>query len=279
MLGALRLLVPLLATLLTLWSVHAAEAATLLRIGGNGSALATLRLLAAAYHKRHPDTTIRVLPNLGSSGGINALHKGALDLAVSTRALKTDEQEQGLHAVEYARTPFVFANNLKVSKTSITEYELVNLLNQELPVGPNGSRIRIVLRPESDTDTSLVAQISPQVEQALRAAQARPGMLIAVTDADCLETLEKTPGAFGAAALSQIVTEKRAVRILSYNGVAPTLKNLAQGSYPLSKRYYLVLGKNASPAARDFATFLTSPAAHGILHQAGNLPTVAAKER
>jgi len=279
MFGALRLFAPLLAMFLTLWNVPGVEAATVLRIGGNGSALGTLRLLASVYHKRHPDTAIRVVANLGSAGGINALQKGALDLAVSTRALKADEQERGLQAVEYARTPFVFATNLKVDKTSITEYELVSLLNQEFPVWPDGSRVRIVLRPDSDTDTTLLAQISPQVEQALRTAHARPGMLLAVTDAECLETLEHTPGAFGAAALAQIVTEARAVRPLSYNGVAPTLANLERGRYPLIKRFYLIRGKNPSPAAREFASFVTSAAARSVLYKAGNLPTVTSKER
>lgn len=280
MFGALRLSASLLVLFLTLaGAVPDARAAGELRVGGNGSALGALRLLAAAYHKRHPDTTVRIVAHLGSSGGIVALKKGALDLAVSARALKSDEQEGGLNAQEYARTPFVFATNRKVSKTGITEYELLGLLNQASPVWPDGSRMRIVLRPESDVDTTLIAQLSPQIEQALASAHARPGMLLAVTDSDCLTTVERTPGALGTAALTQIVTERRSVRTLSYNGVAPTLKNLARGSYPLSKHYYLVQGHSPSPAAREFAAFVTSPAAGKILYRAGNLAQLAAKER
>ncbi|GFO61526.1 ABC transporter ATP-binding protein [Geomonas silvestris] len=279
MFGALRLFASLLVLFLTLAGAVPARAAGELRVGGNGSALGALRLLAAAYHKRHPDTTIRIVANLGSSGGIAALQKGALDLAVSARALKSDEQEGGLSAREYARTPFVFVTNQKVSKTGITEYELLSLLNQASPVWPDGSRMRVVLRPESDVDTTLIAQISPQIEQALANAHARPGMLLAVTDSDCLTALEKTPGAFGTAALTHIVTEKRSVRPLNYNGVAPTLKNLARGSYPFSKHYYLVQGRSPSPAVREFTAFVSSPAAGKILFRAGNLPQLATKER
>lgn len=267
------------ATLALICCCGTARAATTVRVGGNGSGLPTMKLLAHLYQKAHPDVAITVLPNLGSSGGIQALRKGALDIAISTRALKADEQSAGLLAVEYARTPFVFATHPKVAKSGLTEYELIGLLHQDSPQWPDGTRVRLIMRPENDSDTSLIRQISPEVERGLKRAYARPGMVQAVTDQDCLDAIVKMPGALGGAALSEIITERRTARPLTYNGVAPTLKNLANGTYPLVKRYYLVTGQKTSPAVDDFATFVRSSKARELLKKAGNLPVPDAKER
>jgi len=242
------------------------------RVGGNGSIMGALRLLAAQYEKDHPTSSIKVVPNLGSSGAIQALGKGALDLAVSARALKSDEQAAGLKSVEFAKSPFLFATHPNVAKTGITEYELVGLMHQDAPRWPDGSRVRLILRPESDADTALIRQISPEVERALKRAYARPGMVLAVTDQDCLDTLVTMPGSLGGATLTEIVTERRAVRALSYHGVEPTLRNLTEGKYPLAKRYYLVTADKTGPTAQDFATFLRSARARDILKKAGALP-------
>jgi phosphate transport system substrate-binding protein len=277
--------VPLLPALLlgltllfgTPW--HPALASDTLRVGGNGSGLGAMRELSRAYQKSHPGLTIAIQPNLGSSGGIAALKDGALDLAISARPLKADEQKAGLVAALYAKSPFLFAAHGKVAATDLSIYRLLEILRQEAPRWPDGTRIRLVLRPVQDADTSLVKAISPDVERALQHAMQRPGMMVAVTDHDSLDAIAKMPGSLGGATLTEILTEKRAVRALSFNGVAPTLKNLAEGSYPLAKSYYLVTGEHPTAQARDFAAFVRSPKARPILRRCGNLPTFDGKER
>ena len=44
-----------------------------LRLGGTGSALGTMKLLAEGYRKLDPSFVLEIVPNLGSSGGIAAL--------------------------------------------------------------------------------------------------------------------------------------------------------------------------------------------------------------
>ena len=250
-----------------------------LRIGGNGSGLGALKLLAKAYRKNHPEVAITVVPNLGSSGGIAALRNGMLDLAVSSRPLKADEQEAGLQAAEYARTPFVLTAQRNVVQAGISLEQLIDIYQQDDPRWPDGTRVRIILRPSNDTDTSLLEQLSPAMEQAMRHAQARQGMAIATTDQDSLDAVSRVPGALGTAALTEIVTERQSVRLLSFNGVKPNLKILAAGGYPLVKRYLLVTPEKPSRHAQLFAVFLRSAKGREILVKAGNLPPDDSKER
>lgn len=274
----LTLLGLLIGALCAVSPCRAALAQTTIRIGGNGSGLGTIKLLAQAYQREHPTTSVVVLGNLGSTGGIAAVQEGALDIAISARPLKTDEQTGGARAEEYARTPFIFAIHGKLHKTGMTEYEFIGILRQDVPKWPDGTRIRIVLRPEQDTDTAILRQISSEMNRALQGAYARPGMVLAVTDSDSLNAIARMQGSLGTASLSQIMTDKPSVQILSYNGVEPTLRNLGNGSYPLVKRYYLVTTAKSPQAARHFAQFLRSPRAREILKRTGNLP-FDAKER
>ena len=59
---------------------------------------------------------------------------------------------------------------------------------------------------------------------------------------------------------------------LSWNGVAPTVANLASGAYALEKRLYVAFRSSPRPAVRRFLRFLGSPQAQKILTEAGSLP-------
>lgn len=247
------------------------QADSAIRIGGNGSGLGAMKLLAKAYQKKHPEAKITVVPSLGSSGGIAALTQGALDLAISTRPLTAVEQGEGARAAEYARSPFLFAAHRNVSKTGVTTDELIRIYHHEILRWPDGTRIRLVLRPEYDTVTTLLKQISPAMDRAVQRAQARPGMVIAVTDLDAGDAIAIMPGALAGTTLTEILAEGRKVNMLSYNGVKPTLENLSNGSYPLVKRFYLVTTAKASAQVQQFAAFVRSVKGRQILANSGNL--------
>ena len=58
---------------------------------------------------------------------------------------------------------------------------------------------------------------------------------------------------------------------LSLNGVKPTPKAIAEGTYPYFKRYYIVTGpKKPSAMARRFIAFVRSAAGSEILEQTGH---------
>jgi phosphate transport system substrate-binding protein len=269
----------LFAALFLGFPCHEAQAASTLRIGGTGSGLGAMKLLAKAYQDAHPEVTVTVLPSLGSSGGIAALLKGALDLAICARALSPQEQGAGAVAVEYASSPFLFAAHRNVSQTGITQNELADFYSQESPKWQDGTRVRLILRPNNDSDTALVQRISSALDRALQKALARPGMVSALTDQDSLDNIIRMPGSLGGTTLTEIMTEQRPVRILSFNGVKPTLENLSEGSYPLNKKYYLVTTAKTKALARQFAAFLRSSRARDILAKSGNLTPKDGKER
>lgn len=109
-----------LFTLVLIGASGQAAGAVPFRIGGTGSALGGMQLLADAFMQSHPGTEIAVLPSLGSGGGIKALRAGAIDIAVSSRPPKDTKRAPGMVDLEYARTPFVFATRADNPITSTT---------------------------------------------------------------------------------------------------------------------------------------------------------------
>ncbi len=247
-----------------------AGAADEIKIGGTGSALGPMQLLAEAYGNFDRGTKVIVLPSLGSSGGIKAVLAGAIDIGVSSRQLRDKERSRGAIALEYARTPFVFATAAATKATGINLSDLADIYRGKIRSWPDGTRIWLVMRPKDDSDSALIDAISPEVRAAVAEARERPGLLIAVTDQECAMALEKHAGSFGPSTLAVILSEKRKLRALQLNGIEPSAGALAAGIYPYYKSLYIVTTSKTSDAARKFIAFAQSQAAREILARTGH---------
>lgn len=244
-------------------------AAEHIKIGGSGTGLGTMRLLADEFTASNPDTDVTILPSLGSGGGIRAVAAGAIDIAVTARPMTESEHGLGTIEIEYARTPLVLAVSTRSNVTAISSRELAEIYAGEFVTWDDGSPVRIVLRQPTDTDTEIVRNISPEVRRGLAAAEARPGVRVAATDQEAADDLERIPGAIGPIALAVIVSEKRALRALTLDGKEPAPHNAAAGAYPHYKRLFLVTGTKRSAAVERFLAYVQSGAGQKILNSNG----------
>ncbi len=255
---------------LALWlGVSGAAFGEELRIGGTGAALGTMRLLAEAFTARNPEIHVTTVPNLGSGGSIKAMLAGAIGLAVTSRPMTETERKAGAVETEYARTPFVFAVATKSRLTAVTTRELADIYAGTMVKWADGSTVRIVLRPRSDTDTDIVKSLSPELSAAVEMATKRPGVRVAVNDQDAADDLERIPGAIGPSSLALILSEKRALRALTLDGREPTTAASATGSYPVHKHLFFVTGATRSTEVEQFIAFVQSPAGREILVRNG----------
>jgi phosphate transport system substrate-binding protein len=249
----------------------AVPAEQVLKIGGVGSALATMQLLGEAFERAHPGVKVKILPSIGSSGAIKAVVEGAIDIGLSGRPLKEEERGKGALQTEYARTPFVFVTNRSTKAANITTKDLVEIYEGKKQTWQDGTRIRLVLRPESDTDTNILKSISPDVNRAVKAAYLRQGLAIGITNQESDDLVESISGSLGISSLTQVISERRSEKVLSFNGTTPSVLSLENGTYPLVKPLYLVTASGVSAGARQFITFVFSPAGRKILSENGNL--------
>jgi phosphate transport system substrate-binding protein len=268
-----RLRKPLLAVLaVTCWSAGPAAVAqeTELRVGGTGTTLGTIALLGKAFEQANPGLKINVLSSLGSTGGIKAVLGGAIAIGLSARPLTEIESRQGAVAREYGRSPLAMTVARSNPIAGITKAQLVDIYAGKMQQWPNGEPIRLVMRPETEISTVVLKTISPQMREAVTAAGKRPGMLFALTDQETTESISKIPGALGPTALCEIITANPQLKPLALDGVEPSPANIANGSYPVYHRFYLVTGAKPSAQAERFIAFIYSDAGKKILTGSGH---------
>jgi phosphate transport system substrate-binding protein len=234
-----------------------------IRVGGTGAALEAMRLAGEAFQKTHPQTSVAIVPGLGSRGGIKALQAGAIDVAVS--APPAPAAEPGLISMELGRTPVIFATASPGPGAGITMADLVEIYSGRKTAWPDGSRLRVILRPNGDSDIAFLRALSPAMNRAIDDGFKLPGVKIAATDQDAASALGSIPGAFGVSTLLQLRAEARRLAPLPVDGVAPGLAALANGSYPYGKTLYLVARGESTVVVRQYLDFLASPAGRKML--------------
>jgi phosphate transport system substrate-binding protein len=244
--------------------------AEMIKIGGTGNALGTMRMLSDAFGKQNPDMKVTVLPSMGSSGAIKAVPKGALDIGLSSRLLTEEEGKLGAIAVEYARTALVFAVSTKTQVKALTLGQIADIYSGKMATWSDGSQIRLVLRQAGDDNTRQLRNMSPAIDKALTVVEKRTGLPFATTDQEAADKTESIPGALGVTTLSLINSENRPLRALTLDGVEPTVGNVASGKYPYVKQYFLITRSDQSVSVKHFIAFMQSPAGRKILNRAGN---------
>jgi phosphate transport system substrate-binding protein len=242
-----------------------------IRAGGTGSALGTMQLLASAFLKKHAQpNVITLVPNLGSSGGLRALKAGAIEMAFISRVPTADDAAAGLVAFEYGRSPFVFVTSMN-NVTSITPAEVADFLSGRKLAWPDGESVRFVMRQPSDADNEHIAAFSPDIAAALKTAHSRDGLVVALTDQEAADQAEHLPGSLAVNTLALILSEHRKLHVLNFNGLVPSVKTLADGTYPYYKRLFIVTKGPATGTALEFIEFIKSPAGRAMLEANGHV--------
>lgn len=261
-------------TLLFLLALTAATAyAQPVRIAGSGANVGAISLMSAEFRKQFPATQFAPIEAVGSTGSIKAVLAGAMHIALTSRPLTDAERAAGAREIEYARTPFAIVVRHDSRIESITHTQIATYFSGAVDSGPDGVRVRPVLRPVTDVDNILLKRMSVGAGPAIELALKRPGMMVAATDREAADLIERTTGAIGATTLGLILAESRKLRALPLDGSAPTLAALESGSYPYYKRLFVVVADKlpANAEAQRFVDYITSAPGKTLLRRTGHL--------
>lgn len=248
--------------------------AATLKIGGTGSALGAIRILADEFRRLNPNILVEIPQSLGSSGGIKAVLAGVLNIGLSSRKLKPKERGAGAQMIRYAATPFILATRISPSNATpgLSSEEIVKAFSADPLFWKDGSAVRIILRNEKDTSTKLLISAFEGMDVALAKARSVQGIPVAFTEQDNMDLAEVLPGPLTTGSLTAILSERRNLTPVSIDGIAPTLENLASGAHKISRSFYMVTGPSPGDAAQAFIDFVQSADGAEILEKTGNLP-------
>lgn len=200
-------------SVLAVWGESAS--AQTVRIGGDGSGLAVMQRLDVQFRKQNSAASLAFVKGLSSGGARKALPAGAIDIAITSRPGKLAEIIDGMETKEYAKAPFVFTTSVNNPTARLSLQDLVDIYSGKKFAWPQGERLRLILRPQTDSDSKIISEISPVLAEALKQAHAREGIKIALTDSESADAIQATPGGFGTSTLALLLAEKRLLKALT----------------------------------------------------------------
>jgi phosphate transport system substrate-binding protein len=250
---------------------QASAGEAVLRLGGTGGGLGLQKILVEAYRVSAPQIDAKILPSLGSAGGIRALAEGALDLAFSGRPLTAEETKLGLVQRRLLRSPLVIITSNK-NVSSVTNDELAKYFANVLHAWPDGSPVRVILRPKSEVSFQVLGERFANIAAAIELARRRPELPVATTDQQNFSLAETLSGSLALGLLTQVKTEPGRFYPIQLDGVEPTLANLRSGKYACSCDFHVITRSDAAQPVANFAAFIHSSRGRDILQQFGGDP-------
>ncbi len=224
--------------------------------GGTGSVTELLRLLGVEFEAR-TGIKLDIVPSMGSGGSVLALEDNVLDIAVSGQPLSAESQAKGLHIALSLRTPFGWATS-QPPQQNMTVADIVEAYRTPGRLWPDGTPVRVILRPKTSPDTLLMEEIIPALGPAMDAARLRPDIPVTSIDPDNADVAERTAGSLAGITGLQLVSERRKLHLISIDGVEPTWENFERGTYKYAKTLDFILPARPKPAAERFIAFLNS---------------------
>ncbi|HLA28693.1 MAG TPA: substrate-binding domain-containing protein [Syntrophales bacterium] len=241
-------------------------------ITGTGSSIGIMQLMAKGFQKKHPSVTVRVLPSIGNTGAIKAVNEDKIDIGLSNRPLKPEEWSTKIIEEPYGRTAFIFGVQDSNPAIGFTLAEIEEIYAGKRKTWPDGTLIRLILRPVGNGFSAYLASINPGLKSAYEKAHSILGVFVGNTDQEAAEHIEKTPGSFGTTSGSLIAAEKRKIKALSVDGAAPTRSNVSTGKYPYAMTLSLIYKRDKYRGSiKDFIEFVFSRDGQKLLSDNGHV--------
>lgn len=271
--GGISAFAALALLMLTCPAMAAQKPGTALVFAGSGTNLPIIRILVKEFEKRHPGVQIDVPASIGSTSGIRAVADDAIAIGLVSRPLKDKEKGLGLDVVTYARTPLIIGVHPSVSEGNISYAEIIAIYRGKKRTWQNGNEIIVLTREPGDSTIEVMDREVPGFRKVYDDSQQTKRWTTLLKDLDMNQTLAKTANAIGFSDLGALTVERHRIKPLEINGVAPTLRNVQQGKYPLTKPLMFAYHKGKlPPEAKEFLDFVRSKEGAKIMRSNGYLP-------
>lgn len=237
-------------------------------LAGTGGGIALMRALTSQWRQRDEQApAIMIPPSIGTSGGLKALKDGAIDAALSARALTPAEHAQGLQAHLIGHSPLVFVVPAQLPIDAITVQNLERYYTHELTRWPNGDPVAPLFRELTDSGLALIKDYAPELGR--RLSEFGPHDTVLYTNQAMRDALLESEGALGWLDLNTLKDNAPdRLKALRFEGKDP----YTDRSYPLMQPLYLITRGAPSDKLGLFLDFLKTPLAKRLLQEHGYFP-------
>jgi phosphate transport system substrate-binding protein len=233
---------------------------------------------AEQFMKTHPGAKLQVTGG-GSGTGIAALINGTTDIAMSSRPIKEAEQQQarqrdpnGPVEIPVARDGITFYVHESNPVDTLTIAQLKDIYLGDVTrwkdLGGRDAPIVPYSRENSSGTYSFVKDEVLGGEDFTPRALTLPGTAAVVHAV----SLDPNGIGYGGSAYARGVKEVKVKKDAQAEAFAPTPENIRSGAYPLSRRLFFYLPREASGIDKDFIDYALSPEGQKIVLEVGYFP-------
>jgi len=244
----------------------------ILRIKGSDSMSLLTQRCAEEFMKTHPEASVYAEGG-GSRIGIDALINGTIDICASSRPLQPSEVQQlaeRYHSLGMATICAKDALGIVVHRSNpinnLTVEEIKKIFTGKISnwneLGGKIMPITTYCR-EPNSGTYLFFQEHLLFDEPYSADCNSSGGARALIDA-----VEKDSTAISYSTF----VYSRSVKLLSVNGVPPTIKNVRNGAYLISRYLYLYTIQPPDGLIKNFIDWVVSPEGQRVIQECGYIP-------
>ena len=251
------------------------------RLSVSGSTT-VLPAVSRAAERYSTDTGQRITVNAGGSGGgFNQLAEGQTNIGMMSRDITESEREQfsdySFNSIAIGRDAVAPVVSSEVFDQGITDISLADIakiyrgeiLNWSELGGPD--RDIFVIDKEASSGTR---QTFMKVVMGSSKAEAPGADLVIGSNNEEQTALTQSDAAIGMLSIAWLNDDVKGLSVRLQDGrlIAPTLKNVQNGSFPVVRDLNIVLRSDASDKTRSFADYLLSPEGQVFVEKSGYIP-------
>ena len=243
-----------------------------LNVSGSTTILPIAEQAGELFHQLNPGVAVLV-SGLGSSAGIEAVSAGTADIGTSSRDLKHEEKDLGLvdTPVAYDGIAVIVSPENGVDRLTMDQLQSIfaGKIRNWKDVGGADRRIDLVNRDEASGTREAFKKVVMKDVPFDPAAAVLPGT------GQVRDVVARAPGAIGYISLGFVQPRFTNVRVkaLSIDGVAPSEKSVANGTYPIGRTLHFFTKGQPAGATKLYIDFVLSNAVQkGVVVDAGFIP-------
>jgi phosphate transport system substrate-binding protein len=200
----------------------------------------------------------------GSSRGVADARSGLADIGMASRAANSDETDLKFFAIARDGVGVIVHRSNPVR--SLTDEQIVAIYAGKIvdwsAVGGKAGRITVVNKAEGRSTLELFLSYFKLKNSEIRA------QVVIGDNQQGIKTVAGNPGAIGYVSIGSAEYEAghgAAIKLLPMNGVAASVENVRNGSFPLARPLNLVVKAEPTGLAKSFVDFARSNAVHDLV--------------
>ena len=250
-----------------------------IKVAGSSTVLPIVTLAAEAFMHRHPE--IRITVNAGGSGvGVQGVGTGRIDIGMTSRVMSPEEMRRyrqtgltvhvvGRDAVACVVSSEIYDSGVRVlTREQIRDIYLGRIINWKQVGGPD--RPIVVIDKERHRGTRHVFMQFVFNDPAARTPGSR---LVTGSNNEEQAKIAQSNAAIGMLSLGWINRDVVGLDIrVEDRVIRPTLNNVRNGSFPISRNLNLITTGEPRGAVKTFIEFLLSTEGQSIVERMGYIP-------